>query len=386
MEEIPEIVPNSSGPFSFYKLEKTGWTTPDALMRIRREWNIEARRLSYGGLKDRHAQTTQYFTIHGGPNRSLNLPGIRVQFSGFYKEPYGATHFNANQFHLILRNISGIQKEKLAEICQILPQAGVPNYFDDQRFGSINHLQDGFIGKHMVLGNFEEALKLALTLHYAHDKADIRHEKKHLQDHWGNWPECKDGLGKCHSRSIIDYLVHHPQGFKAAAERLRPELSGLYLSAYQSHIWNLVLAEWIRSKLPKEKTYPLKLKLDQFPAPKERMPLGSHAMERIPLPSVRLKIDPDHPFHNLIQEVLSQEGLTLEKMKVSGSRKLFFSRGERLAFYFPEDFKAQTHEDELHHGKTALKMSFRLPKGSYATLLIKSVQSLLKLHQVGERS
>src|SRR2546425_8917597 len=36
--------------------------------------------------------------------------------------------------------------------------------------------------------------------------------------------------------------VHHPTDFKGALERLRPELRGLYLSAYQSYLWNRMLA------------------------------------------------------------------------------------------------------------------------------------------------
>ena len=35
---------------------------------VRRRWRIDFRRLSYGGLKDRHAVTSQFLTIFRGPN------------------------------------------------------------------------------------------------------------------------------------------------------------------------------------------------------------------------------------------------------------------------------------------------------------------------------
>ena len=67
VEEITDVVPSEAGPFALYRLEKQGWSTPDALAAVRRRWKLDLRRLSYGGLKDRHATTVQYLTIFHGP-------------------------------------------------------------------------------------------------------------------------------------------------------------------------------------------------------------------------------------------------------------------------------------------------------------------------------
>src|SRR5205814_6482171 len=81
VEELTDVQA-SAGPFSFYRLEKKGWTTPDALQAIRRRWQLDRRRLSYGGLKDRHAQTIQYFTIFHGPQRRLTHQNFTVAYLG----------------------------------------------------------------------------------------------------------------------------------------------------------------------------------------------------------------------------------------------------------------------------------------------------------------
>lgn len=73
---------------------------------------------------------------------------------------------------------------------------------------------------------------------------------------------------------------------------------------------------------------------------------------------------------------MSREGLTLDEMKISGSRKLFFSKGERKAFYFPKNIDYEVFNDQLNRGKKAVKIGFDLPKGAYATLLIKCLQTL----------
>src|ERR1043166_9751613 len=74
--------------FAFYRLDKTRWTTPDALSAIRRRWQIDFRRLSYGGLKDRHAVSSQFLTIFRGPKRNLSHERITLTHLGQRTERY----------------------------------------------------------------------------------------------------------------------------------------------------------------------------------------------------------------------------------------------------------------------------------------------------------
>ena len=39
-------------------------------------------RLQWGGLKDRHAATTQYVSIFRGPRRNFEQPNIRLEYLG----------------------------------------------------------------------------------------------------------------------------------------------------------------------------------------------------------------------------------------------------------------------------------------------------------------
>ena len=69
---------------------------------------------------------------------------------------------------------------------------------------------------------------------------------------WGDWPACKQQLPRGHARSLVDYLAQHPGDFKGAVQRLRPELRGLYLSAYQSHLWNHMLVDWLSERIVRD--------------------------------------------------------------------------------------------------------------------------------------
>jgi tRNA pseudouridine13 synthase len=375
VEEITRIVPENAGVFAFYRMEKRGWSTPDALAAIRRRWQVEPQRLSYGGLKDRHAWTTQYLTINHGPRRGMNHQQITLHYLGQLRNPYTAHDIDANRFQLTLRDLVPADQERMqARIAQVAVE-GVPNYFDDQRFGSVAGEGEEFIGRLLVRGRFEEALKLALAGRYDHDRAEQKREKQTLVTYWGNWDVCKDKLPRGHARSLVDYLRVHPGDFRGAVARLRPELRGLYLSAYQSHLWNRMLASWLRQHCLPEQLRPVALRLGEAPfhvglTPEQQADLASLLL---PLPSARLKIDESDPFYPLLRAVLEEESLELKDLQVRGIREMFFSRGERSALCVPQGLTAEFADDDLQPRRLKATLGFELPRGCYATLIVKGV-------------
>jgi tRNA pseudouridine13 synthase len=375
VEELATVSPGPTGRFSLYRLNKVGWTTPDALAVVRRRWEVDLRRLSYGGLKDRHADTTQYFTIQAGPRTGFQEQRIQVNYLGQVAEPFTAQQIVVNRFTITVRHLTPDQQRRAAAGVEEIAAVGVPNYFDDQRFGSVSSGE--FVGRELVHGRFEAALRLALTGAYDFDRRDQKREKETLRTLWGDWPQLKAKLGRSHARSLVDYLVTHPTDFKGAVARLRPELQGLYLSAYQSDLWNRILDRWIRTHFPANALTALKLKLGPLSAP-VRLPddlADRWTNTRLPLPSARLKPPADADWLPLVEQVLAEEGLTLTKLKVPGLDRPFFSKGERAVSVRPVELTAEAGDDELNRGRRKLVLRFDLPRGSYATMLIKRVIS-----------
>ncbi|HTU19206.1 MAG TPA: tRNA pseudouridine(13) synthase TruD [Gemmataceae bacterium] len=374
VEEITTVTP-SEGPHALYRLEKRGWSTPDALAAVRRRWRIEPRRISYGGLKDRHAATVQYLTIFHGPRRNLHHHDIVVQYLGQIAAPYTSRDIQANRFRLTLRDLPPDATPVIEARLGMLEREGVPNYFDDQRFGSLAGAGSEFVARLLVRGQFEEALRLALTAPYEHDRAAQKEEKRLLVAHWGDWPRLRDVLPRGHARSLIDYLRVHPSDFRGAVARLRPELRGLYLSAYQSHLWNRMLAAWLSTHLRPEQLRPVMLRLGLVPFHHHLEADQQHELAalQMPLPSARLKLDDADPRGALVKAILAEEGLELRQMQIKGIREMFFSRGERPARCLPSHLSYAFAEDDRHRGRGKLMLGFELPRGSYATLLVKAV-------------
>lgn len=374
VEELTDATPAEAGEFVLYRLDKTGWTTPDALAAIRRRWQIDARRLSYGGLKDRHAVTSQHLTIFRGPKRNLSHERVTLTYLGQRAEPFTASDIRANRFAVTLRAMSDDAVSRAEVAMREVADAGLPNYFDDQRFGSVGEARE-FVAKEMVFGRFERALWLALAAPYEHDRAEAKREKQTLSELWGKWAECQARLPKGHARSLVSYLAAHPTDFKGAVARLRPELQGLYLSAYQSYLWNKMLAMWLTQTLGPANLTPVELKLSEVPAPRRVPDEHRAAWEALtlPLPSARVKPEPGAPWLPIVDAVLQEEGLTLAELKVKGMQKPFFSKGDRAACVRPENLSSAAETDELNKGKRKLVLRFDLPRGSYATMLVKRV-------------
>jgi tRNA pseudouridine13 synthase len=376
VEEVTDAAPGE-GPFAFYRLEKAGWSTPDALAAVRRRWKVGLGRLSYGGLKDRHARTVQYLSIHQGPRHDLEHHQVRVRYLGQIGAPYSSADVRCNRFRITLRDLAPAGRAEAERRLGQVGRLGVPNYFDDQRFGSVAGPGGEWIARHLVAGRFEEALRLALTAPYEHDRGPEKREKQTLVRHWGEWERLKGELPRGHARSLVDYLRVHPADFKGAVARLRPDLRGLYLSAFQSHLWNRTLARWLERQAGPGQLRYVGLRTGPVPFPAELAPevLERLAALSLPLPTARWKPAADDPRLGLVEEVLAEDGLALRDLQVRGVRELFFSKGERAALCRPAELSHEWGDDDLHAGRLRLTLAFELPRGSYATLVVKAVMA-----------
>jgi tRNA pseudouridine13 synthase len=372
--ELTSVQPGTHGDYALYSLQKRGWTTSDALAAVRRRWRIDVRRLSYGGLKDRHANTTQFVTILRGPARRFTQDRIALTYLGQLPHPFQSEHIRANWFEITLRDATATEVETAIAALDEVRRWGVPNYFDDQRFGSV---ADGgpFMARALVSGDAEDALKIALTAPYRFDRAAQKQEKALLRQHWGDWPRLKDLLPRSHARSLVDYLRVHPDDFKGAVERLRPELRGLYLSAYQSHLWNRMLARWLETNLPPDQMLRVRLRLGDVPMHRDLTDALREQVAHLVLPlhSARIALEEGDPRKPYFDGVLAEEGIAQVQLKLKGLPTMFFSKGERRALCMPAEVTAVVAPDELHAGRSKVTLRFELPRGSYATLIVKRI-------------
>ena len=372
--EVEELsaFPLDGGQFAVYLLTKRSIGTPEAITAIARRWNVPRRAISYGGLKDKHAMTRQWLTIQRGLRRDLREDSLSLTYQGQASRPFGPQDIAANRFHIVMRNLTEDAGRQIVAQRESLAHFGIPNYYDDQRFGSLGESGE-FIGRPWCRGDYERALWLALAEPNSHDRPNDRDEKEIIRQMWGDWPQCKATLRKSSRRSIITYLADHPVRFREAFALMRQDLRSLWLAAFQSDLWNRCLASQLSEVVRDEKMWPVSLATADVPFFTKLTDHEFTELDKIalPLPSARLHLEPG-PLLDLYERVIGEQGLSLRELRVKYPRDNFFSKGERQAVIKPRDLRIDlTGDDDLNAGRKRVALQFVLPRGSYATILVK---------------
>jgi tRNA pseudouridine13 synthase len=380
VEELTQIRPDG-GPFAFYRLTKTSIGTPEAVNAIVEKWKLHRKRISYGGLKDRHAVTVQHLTIHNGPRKSLRQNSLELEYLGQVRAPFTPADQDGNRFQLVLRDMTADEIQQAETAIAQVQNTGLPNYYDDQRFGSLG-VSGEWIARSWCLGNWERALWLALADPHVNDPSSEKQQKALLRELWGQWPECQQRLDRSSRRSIVTYMsdkvkVGKDPDYRGALARISVDLRGLYLSAFQSALWNRLLTRFQEAVCDPASLQNFDLLSGRCVFP---MNPGSHQIEtlwhtELPLPCARIE-RPEGLIGDLLDDVLKEEQIELREIRVKYPRDSFFSKGLRRAIIRPAGLLCHTSEDDLHPQRSKLTLAFELPRGSYATILVKRLTEI----------
>jgi tRNA pseudouridine13 synthase len=359
------------GPFALYGLSKQSLGTLEAIQAIGQKWNIPRQAIAFAGLKDRHAATTQYFTVRGGPQRGISQTNLQVDYVGQVERPIHASDIVANRFEIVVRDLLEAEANAAAATLDEIRSDGLPNYFDDQRFGSVGEARE-FIAKPWCLGNYQRAVWLALADPNVHDRALDRDEKALLRAEWGNWQTCLSRLRPSVRCDVVRQLARQPADFKRALTVFPHSLRSLWLAAFQSHLWNQILARLIEQQVNAEQMEPQTIGVGQSPFFRRLNDEQRGRLQKamLPLPSARLHLE-NPELLVLYDEVLGKERLELRQVRVKYPRDTFFSKGDRRAVYQPTNLSQQFAPDDLYPGRQKLSLQFALPRACYATILIK---------------
>lgn len=139
VDEILAFGPDGDGEHALLRIRKTSANTEWVARRIASLAGVSIKAIGYAGLKDRHAVTTQWFSIYlsSAPEprwRLLAEEGIEVLEQHRHRRKLKRGSLAGNQFRIRLREMSG-DLDAAALKLETLAAQGVPNYFGPQRFG-----------------------------------------------------------------------------------------------------------------------------------------------------------------------------------------------------------------------------------------------------------
>ncbi|HCD9501060.1 TPA: tRNA pseudouridine(13) synthase TruD, partial [Legionella pneumophila] len=129
---------SGEGEHIVLKIEKKGLTTEQVIKSLARLINKPIKLISYAGLKDKQALTTQWLSIHAPGEviegiETLEAPGWKILECTRHNKKLRPGFLSGNHFTITLRNVS--DESDLIHRIEQIKFKGVPNYFGEQRFG-----------------------------------------------------------------------------------------------------------------------------------------------------------------------------------------------------------------------------------------------------------
>lgn len=370
VEEIPAYLPSGQGEHCYALIEKRGIATLEALRRMARALGVQERDMGYAGMKDAQGLTRQTISIPRVKPEAvlaLQIPGITVLSAAMHGNKLRLGHLKGNRFTIRVRDVAADAPRLAEEALAILSRRGLPNRFGSQRYGVQGNTH--LIGACMLRGDFKGALDTLIG-----DPAAVKDER---------WRQAieeyrRGGLAEALAlfpphfrveRDLIDRLIKRPDAPDRAFNSVQPRLKRLYLSAFQSFLFDQVLdarLDTVDRILPGDVAFKHEngacfavrdaaaeqLRADAFEISPTGPMFGCSMMEA------------DGEERDLEQRVLEANGVTRDSFDLPGALRM---DGERRALRVPVSDVAVRREGEH------LVLTFALPRGSYATALLREI-------------
>lgn len=397
VQEFLDLNTKKIGKYAIFSFTKKGWSTFDIISSLSTRFNIPRKDISIAGIKDRHALTISYISIpskyysiiiNALQNDNNLIPNVSFNFEGFLDEKLNSDKIEYNKFSIVVRSIKDEEIAGIYQRYEFVKNFGVPNYYDDQRFGSARH-GSGFVMKNILLNKYYDAAKLLFMT----SKYDRKNEKlaklnalnfietkdKDIDYQWTlkNLPfEYKDFFKSLYEKNL-DYL----DAFKLMDRRYLI----LLFHAYQSYLYNELLSNFLIKFLDTKDFYVIKGETSDYLFPKKISTEKSKILLNLdlPIPSymtyelINSKEYESINIKEILLEILkiieNKENIKLESIngKVLG---LNIKNAKRKAYIRANNLTlSKFEEDDFFKGKKKVRLDFELEKGNYATLIIKGI-------------
>lgn len=325
VDELPLYEFSGDGEHLVLLVRKKSLTTLEMISSFAKHCGIKERDIGYAGLKDKHALTKQYISL---PKKCEELlegfshPNIKILEKTYHNNKIRIGHLKGNRFFIRLKKVSSVASKMIDEALKGIELYGMPNYFGYQRFG--------------INGD-----------NYKEGELVIKGEKR------------------------------------VANKKLREFL----ISAYQSHLFNLWLAKRVE----------ISRVVEAFSVKDASLALGliesvvsELKAQKQPFKLVEGDLMMHYPHGRLFSFELGEAerfasrdiaptGLIAGKrasrstssageIEASFDEEINADGSRRYAWIFPYDISSKYKSEDAHY-----ELSFSLPKGSYATVLLEQI-------------
>ena len=394
----PRDADPGSYPHTVFRATLRGWDTNDFADALSTKLGISRERVSWAGTKDKRAVTTQLFSVRDvDPDGVPEVRNADIEVLGRAGRPVLFGDLAGNAFEIRIRDAERPENAELVarELRAFAGgdpddpdvSGGTPNFFGHQRFGSLRPITHR-VGLEVVQGDWEAAVLEYVTTTGENEPADTREAREWAAEtrDWAGATERLPGRLR-YERSMCHALAEAvgepgPEEFRGALETLPTNLQRLLVNAAQSYLFNEILCRRLERGLPfheavegdvvcfADRDAPDGLALPDT----DRLQVASgdrlrtvnrhcargRAFVTAPLVGTETEFADGEP-GEITREVLEEFGVVREDFDLPGE---FHSTGTRRAVLLRTD---------LDVGMDPPTLSFPLPKGSYATVVLREI-------------
>lgn len=179
----------NAGEHVMLRIRKTARNTDDVARQLARFAKVPRKSVSYAGLKDKNAVTSQFFSVHlpgqQDPDwQQLADSSIEVLAVTRHQKKLKRGALSRNHFRLLIREFSG-DRGMTEQRLQLIQQQGVPNYFTGQRFGHAN--SNLVMAEEMLIQGRRVKDRFRRNLFYAAARSWLFNLVLAERIHSGNW-------------------------------------------------------------------------------------------------------------------------------------------------------------------------------------------------------
>lgn len=388
VEEIPHLPPpaRGEGKYTVATVRSRDWETHRLADELSSRLDVSPDAVHFVGTKDKRAVTTQTVAVPTPESdvQDLDVDGVDVLSTYRSDRTPKIGELKGNRFQIRVRDVTGDTEARMERRVEaIRERGGVPNYFGAQRFGStrpITHL----VGEAVVDGDVLEAALRYAGRPFEAESDDVREARRLVDD--GDYRAALEAMPHAFARErrILEALVDDPDDGIAAFRTLSRRLQQLTVYAYQSLLFNRYVRDRIQADLPLDEPVVGDIVCDRTDAGlpdtetlfyvreanldtvRRRVAEGK-AWVTGPVPGTKTPLARGEP-GDLEQAILDDEDREPADFHVPEMPDLT-AEGVRRPLIVP------VGELAWDASKDAIELSFSLPKGSYATCVLREIMA-----------
>jgi tRNA pseudouridine13 synthase len=351
--------------YPLYILEKKGIDSHHALVEIKKDLGLDLRIM---GMKDAKATTKQYASA----KRTDNVPKQHISrtrntfltLKGFTSRPVDKGSLLGNEFSITIYDANHFEMSEFGSEVE-----KVANFYGLQRFGS-ERLVTHLVGREIVKRNFKEAAELLLSYTTEYDSTmsrEIRQKSLDPKNYRNILKHLPKGMDI--EYQLMNALVNGKEPI-SALRSISINIRRLFVHAYQAYIFNKCLSDAIGSgenlQTPCDNDLCFELESPMtFGRIRKFNPTIDHETGLIP--ALRLAgysfQSGKGRFEVITKKIMDEENVAPRDFYIKEMQELSDQGGFRQALLCCRDFAY----------KGSLDISFKLPKGSYATTLLREI-------------